>query len=207
MDRRERVSLRRFARYVVSSRAQRRSLVLEQRRLVETEWSPITDPYRFLINAIGRMHENDLGLEALDEAVNRERAPRRRSTIREAAGDYAAWLGQAGPVASFPAVAGDWAFENARVRVNPELGLIIGGQRFLVKLHFAKGSPMTTVEADVMTTVMRETLGSAAPAGCKMAVLDVRRGVLHIEPRASARVLAAARAAAADLAAAWEEVS
>ncbi|MBU4557442.1 MAG: hypothetical protein KJ747_11290 [Actinobacteria bacterium] len=205
MDTSERVSLRRFAQFAVTPRAQRRNLVIGHRQTMGTPWSPITDPYRFLINSIVRMHETGRGLELLDEAVNRERTLRRRTVIRDAAADYSRWLLDVGQVDYFPAPVANWFHENTYVRVNPEVGLEIGGQRYLVKLHFTKGTPVSRDEAAIMTGVMRAAIGDAAPTDCRMAVLDVRRGTLFIEPRNTARPLAVARRAAMQFAEIWAQ--
>jgi hypothetical protein len=207
MESTERVGLRRFAQYVAASRAQRRSLVVAHRQQVETDWSPITDPYRFLIRAVVRMHEAGSGPEVLDHVVDREHSARRRTTIRSAVGDYTAWLAGAGPVTYHPAPVADWRCEDACVRVNPEIGLEVRGQRYLIKLHFAKGSPIMPTEAAIMTAVMREALGREVPPDCRMAVLDVRSGVLHTEARGTARLVDAIRAAAADFASTWDRVN
>lgn len=206
MERQERVSLRRFAQYALATGAQRRVMVADHRETVGTEWSPITDPYRFLIQAVVRMHETGGGTSALDDAIDRERTERRRGVIRDAAGDYVAWLDQAGTVSYFPVVATTWVCRNACVRVNPELGLVIDGQKYAVKLHMVK-QRVTAAEAGMMTSVMRAALDGSVPSDCRMAVLDVRTGVLHIESPGNAWAIAQIEDAAEDLATRWERAS
>ncbi len=153
------------------------------------------------------MHEQGLPLESLESAVEREQSARQRNVIGEAMTDYVAWAAAAGIDGWFPVPATDWRCEEACVRVNPEVGLKVDGERLVVKLHFAKGSPISTDEAAVMTAVMREGLGSAVPGDCRMAVLDVRTGVLYLEAPPDDSLVAAIRAAAVDLAVRWEQAS
>jgi len=202
MEIQERVSLGRFAQFALATSAQRRAMVADHRRLLNTVWSPITDPYRFLINAIVAMHRDGSDASALDSAITRERSVRRRTVIEDAAADYLGWLTAVNPSGSFPVASVTWRCGNACVRVNPELGLEINGTRYVVKLHFVKRS-LSRDEAALMTVSMRAALGSSVPADCKMAVLDVRSGVLYIEPRYQDRVLRRLRAAADDLAEVW----
>ncbi|MGB4441673.1 MAG: hypothetical protein WBJ62_05555 [Coriobacteriia bacterium] len=206
MNSRERFTLRRFAEYVVRP-VQRPTLISTHRQALETGYRPIYDPYRFLIRAIVHMHEQGLPPESLEAAVERERSSRQRNVIGEAMTDYVGWVAAADITGCFPVAATDWRCEEACVRVNPEVGLEIGGERLIVKLHLAKGSPISPDEAAVMTTVMREGLGDAVPGDCGMAVLDVRTGVLHRETPADDSLRLAIQTAAVDLAARWEQAS
>jgi hypothetical protein len=77
----------------------------------------------------------------------------------------------------FPPPRGVWSRGGVQVRVNPELGLLLGGVPHLVKLHF-KQDKLRGNRVQVVTHLMREALADAAPSGCVMAALDVRRGKL-----------------------------
>ena len=65
------------------------------------------------------------------------------------------------------------------VRVNPELGLILGDKRFVIKLYF-KSDVLTKSEAELGLTLMHRTLSIDTEEKYTFCILDVQRGKLHI---------------------------
>lgn len=66
-----------------------------------------------------------------------------------------------------------WSAAGLEVSVNPELRLVIDGDRYVVKLYF-KGPELTTAREEHLLFLLNET----APKGFEAAVLDVRRSQL-----------------------------
>lgn len=74
----------------------------------------------------------------------------------------------------------NWPAGSIEIAVNPELGLEIGGNPHLIKLYF-KAEKLPKKNVPIITRLMELALGPKA-AGAKLAVLDVRRGHLHVHP-------------------------
>jgi len=87
------------------------------------------------------------------------------------------------------------------VSINPELGLLINGERHLVKLYL-KADKLTKARADLITGLMEEALGVASK-DAKMSVLDVRNAKLFVGASASASFLPMIEAELAYIAKLW----
>ena len=70
-----------------------------------------------------------------------------------------------------------WTFSGLGVRVNPELGLCINGQNYIIKLYFKDEAP-TKNRLQTVLQMMHSTLSSQVTNGAAMAVLDVANGKL-----------------------------
>jgi hypothetical protein len=64
------------------------------------------------------------------------------------------------------------------VQVNPELGLVIDGQRHVIKLYF-KQEALPKNRAVLVLHMMQAASASADKNGTVMCVLNVRRGLLY----------------------------
>lgn len=64
------------------------------------------------------------------------------------------------------------------VSINPELGLVINGERHLIKLYL-KAEKLSKNRADLITGLMEVALGGKSP-GVVMGVLDVRNSKLFV---------------------------
>jgi hypothetical protein len=90
------------------------------------------------------------------------------------------------------------------VSINPELGLIINGEKHLVKLYL-KSEKLSKSKADLITGLMEEVLGPKSP-GAKMCVLDVRNSKLFIGSGHGAGLLPMVEAELAYIAKLWPAV-
>lgn len=62
--------------------------------------------------------------------------------------------------------------------VNPELGLVINGQKVVVKLYL-KGDEITKAQIELVPVLMELVLRENVSDDVLMALLDVRKGKLH----------------------------
>lgn len=92
---------------------------------------------------------------------------------------YVRFIGRR-PFEWFDPPAAVWTPSRLRVRINPELGLVIGGRRFVIKLYF-KSDPLTKHRVDLLTFLLRSQLATASDE-CTYAVLDVAKGKLYPAP-------------------------
>ena len=75
-----------------------------------------------------------------------------------------------------------WESGALSVRVNPELGIRVDGVDHYVKLYFKK-APLTKQRLAMALHLLETSTRGARPAGTQVAILDVRRGVLHVPSR------------------------
>lgn len=68
--------------------------------------------------------------------------------------------------------------DGIEVSINPELGLSINGERYLIKLYL-KADKLSKSRADLITGLMEQSLGPKSP-NTKMCVLDVRNSKMYI---------------------------
>jgi hypothetical protein len=61
--------------------------------------------------------------------------------------------------------------------VNPELGLVVEGERHIVKLYF-KDEGLKKNQMDIISQLMEEALRPKAPHAELMSILDIRSGKL-----------------------------
>lgn len=90
------------------------------------------------------------------------------------------------------------------VSVNPELGLVINGERHLIKLYL-KSDKLSKNRADLITGLMEEVLGPKNPE-TKMCVLDVRNSKLFVGSGHGAGFLPMIEAELAYIAKLWPAV-
>ncbi|MFT6054994.1 MAG: hypothetical protein ACJASP_001891 [Roseivirga sp.] len=64
------------------------------------------------------------------------------------------------------------------IKVNPELGLLIDDEHYLVKLHF-KDSKINSSEAQYVLRLMEKSLCDGIYKNYKCALLDLRKGSFH----------------------------
>jgi hypothetical protein len=78
----------------------------------------------------------------------------------------------------FEPVSGLWKHDNLTVKINPELGLIIGDRKFFVKLYF-KDEELGGSQAEELLYLMKTSLCKGIYTGYSCAILDLRKGKLH----------------------------
>ena len=91
------------------------------------------------------------------------------------------------------------------IRVNPELGLLIDGSPYLVKLYF-KAKKLTKSRIDIITHLMGIALGGKCQTGTVMSVLDVRQAKLISPTVTIPNLVASISAELAYISALWPQI-
>lgn len=139
-------------------------------------YSPAIDFYRRLREEISTAHQTGMGRDAVKALPSKLTDPKKIGQYSQVADAYAAWWGKR-DLKWFEPSRGQYSRHGFDVRVNPELGLEIGGVPHLVKLYF-KADKLEPLRVDLATVLMELTLRQTAPAGTVMAILDIRRAKL-----------------------------
>ena len=68
-----------------------------------------------------------------------------------------------------------WSHKDLRIKMNPELGLDLNGEKFIIKLYF-KDTSLQRKDIKVLLWMMNQSLSKGIFTGYKCALLDVEKG-------------------------------
>ncbi|MDZ7649279.1 MAG: hypothetical protein U5K54_20095 [Cytophagales bacterium] len=78
-------------------------------------------------------------------------------------------------IAWFNPPSNTWSYRDLNVKMNPEIGLNINGEKFIIKLYF-KDSPLQKKDIKVLLWMMNLSLCNGIYTGYKCALLDIDKG-------------------------------
>jgi hypothetical protein len=168
------------------------------------DYEPAVDFYKPLREFIVDNHKRALPKFAPAAVLASITDPKKMTNYPAAVEGYRKWWGSKTLEWFDPAV-GTFSAHGVDVVVNPELGLVVNGKPYVIKLYF-KADPLSKARIDVVTHMMEETLRGSHREGETMAVLDVRRARLLAPTVPIPRLTAALNAELAYIAAMWEAV-
>jgi hypothetical protein len=156
-----------------------------------------SDFYRPAREAIMDMHRKGLDTRALVDFQASLVDPREQRLFPNVLIGYGKFLRRQTKVTWFEPPQAELRLGGMSVRVNPELGLLLGGEPHAIKLYF-RGEPLSPQRAVLANEIMADALADTWPK-MVFAVLDVRRAKLFPYER-KADVSRLVRAEAASLA-------
>ena len=166
------ISMTTFVDFVLSSGTPRLSLVRKAKAQYSGEYNPSTDFYRGIRESILIGHQNGNPIDELDKlAVNIEN-PRKVDLYLECIDSYR-WCGRKALQWLGPFIS-EWSYGDLKIRVNPELGLLINGRAYAIKLYFKSDKP-SKLRLETMFHLLRVSL-PPRQENTTTAVMDVRRG-------------------------------
>ena len=139
-------------------------------------YDPATDFYKALREGLVQLHKKGgakPGLAMLQKGFS---DPKKIVNYPLMVAGYRKWWGNK-TLAWFDPSGSTYTHSGIEVAVNPELGLVVNGQRHVVKLYL-KSEALTKTKADLIVALMHHALGSSEPAGTLFSVLDVRNSKL-----------------------------
>jgi hypothetical protein len=144
------------------------------------DYDPATDYWKRMREGIVDALERGATGSDLTKIAERTSDPKKAVNYRAAGTGAAKWVKRVKPIwiASPPAVA--WTSGELTVRVKPELGVSIGGQRHAIKLYLRAGDQLTKRRIDAMLYLLEITHGSDETT---VGMLDVRRAKLILPTR------------------------
>ncbi len=171
------ISLTDFVDFVAKSGTPRLTHVRQIK--LRDKYDPRTDFWKALREGIVTFHQTQLSNKVeLDAIAAQSPDPKKRKTYPLAINGYKSFLGKK-VIAWFKPTSDRWKEGNLQVRVNPELGLVIGGVRHHLKLYL-KSVPLRKDKADMILLLLKQGLTTGKP-GDKYAILDVQRNKLFAE--------------------------
>ncbi|HRI67261.1 MAG TPA: hypothetical protein PK156_23620 [Polyangium sp.] len=162
-----------------------------------------SDFYRPIRQAIISMHRDGLSTSTLDSVCHNETDETRRNHYPRVVAGYRAFLAE-GPKNFFEPPRTGLSLGPLEVDVNPELGLVIGGKKHLVKLYF-RNDPLMPRRTALVLALLSRGICEAHPEFVP-AILDVRSAKLHTSAMTSPRIDLLLRGEAASFAAIYAAV-
>ena len=175
------ISLTRFIDFVVKSGSPKLTSVRDTKKQLLEGYSPATDFYKQLREAMVAMHRDGDPIFRLEQFVEGMEDGDRRQNFIICTNGYKKFFGPRRKFQWFEPPRAEWDHGRIVVRVNPELGLVIDDVPHVIKLHFKPDEPNRR-ELNTILHLMRTAFELESVENV-YAVLDVRRGKLFCESK------------------------
>ena len=142
-------------------------------------YSPAFDFYKPLREGIIAIHQKDSGKKELQLIIENLKDPKKVSNYLDAISGYEKFWGRK-KIEWFSPPTKNWSIGNMSIRINPELGLILNEQKYIIKLYF-KEDKVQKSRIDQILTLMENELRGKASKDTLMAVLDVKSSKIFIK--------------------------
>jgi len=129
------VSMTYFVDFISQSGPPKLTIVKKVRKQEQDRYDPRTDFWKTLREGIINFHKSG-GTEKsiLDEVISRTIDPERKKSYQGMIKSYKKFLGKK-ELTWFDPPKCEWKYGDLSVRVNPELGLVIDGQKHVIKMN------------------------------------------------------------------------
>jgi hypothetical protein len=171
-----RISLTDFMEFSMRSGTPRLTKVAEIKNRLA--YDPTTDYWKKLRDRICELHEaGDFDIQELKRFAESYPYAKKVRNYLSAVKGYSRYM-RGKTTSWFVPPTGFWSPSRLQVRINPEVGLVTGGQRLVIKFYF-KAERLSKAKIDMMTYLLRHQLQAAEPEA-SFAVLDMPKGRLHL---------------------------
>ena len=170
------LSLTDFVDVVASSGTPKASKVKEIKN--RPPYNPAFDFYKPLRDRIEETHKLAKGKQHLTGILPTLTDKKKIAAYPILIGAYTKWWGKK-QLTWFAPPSTVFSDHGVDVSVNPELGLMVNGKPYLIKLYF-KSDKLSKRRVDPILFLMESQLAKMTPPGTTMAVLDIRRSKLFI---------------------------
>ncbi len=168
------------------------------------QYDPRADFYKALRDEIVAVHQSGRPRDGLKRLLPGLTDQKKRTLYPILIQGYLRWWGRRS-ITWFAPPTGVFSESGIEVSVNPELGLVIDAQRYVIKLYF-KAEPITKNRIDIVSHLMEIHLRSQVRRGEIFAVLDVRKGRIFTPPVPIPELGALIGAELAYIAALWPRI-
>lgn len=168
------ISLTQFTNFALKAGPAQLTAVRAIKKQHAEPYSPPPDPYKRFREGVIAIHKKGMPKDALDAIVDTQTDPNKMEDYPELVRGYKSFWGRK-TFTWFQPPKGAWDFDGLRISIKPELGLITGDDKMIVKLYPNKPREMDKRRAALVTQVMQLGLGLKGIQAC---VLDVRAGKL-----------------------------
>jgi hypothetical protein len=170
-----RVSFTKFLDFSASNGEPKAEAALSAWRQSNTPYDPVRDYHKRMREALKTTERS--GLNPDWPAFISGQAPKKQANFSDTVEKYSAWRDGYEAVTWFEPPRANWSSTEFHVVVNPELGLVLDGQRHAIKI-FLNRKPLSRLKAQVGGLMMHQALAQAAP-GCHFSIFDVKAETFH----------------------------
>lgn len=188
------ISLTQFLNFATKAGPQQLTAVRTIRKQHDEGYDVPPDCYKQFREGVVRMHKDNRPKSFLDQVAARQTEESRAKHYPILARGYKRFMGRK-MLSWLEPPRGVWAFEDLRINLRPEIGLMIDGTAHAIKLWMNDGNDLDKRKAAIITHLM----GLAIPAfedELTAAVLDVRRGKLFTNGKSDSEQTTLVRAQA-----------
>ena len=141
-------------------------------------YNPAIDFWRKLRNKIKEIHEQGLEVSELDELLN-EISSSKQNQYSQAINQYKKFCRNK-QIQYFEVARSIWTLDRLTVRSTPEMGLIINGKPYLIKMYFKEHKErLDKRRVDALLALMQTSLSETPYPRAKNAVLNVKKGTMY----------------------------
>lgn len=139
-------------------------------------YNPKNDFYKIFRDQLLKIHKNGDPRRELSNILDLLTDKKKIKNYPSLIDGYKRWWGRK-TLVWFDPPSETWSANAVDIRVNPELGLEYGGNRYIIKMYL-KAEPLTKARVDIITHLMDTALRDRTDQDEIMAVLDVRKSHL-----------------------------
>ncbi len=146
-------------------------------------YQPAFDFWKTLREGIVEFHKNGYEKKQLDKILNELTDKKKHNRYSELIELYKSFLGRKN-IEWFDPPFKEWKTSDLRVRLNPELGLVINEKLYVIKLYF-KAEKLSQVKADLILLLLNSKLKKGDFKDVTFSVLDIGRKKLYDKTKLS----------------------
>lgn len=172
------ISLTDFVDYISKSGSPKMTLVRQLK--AREDYHPVKDYYRILRDGLEEFHIDGKDKRELDKLVEGLNDKSKQKNYEELILAYKGFLGKK-KITWFAPPFKHWKNNDLMIRLNPELGLEINGQKHIIKLYF-KSDPISRNRVDLILTLLSNEL-KTKKSDFKIGLLDIRAKKLYTDDK------------------------
>lgn len=197
------ISLTDFVDFVISSGTPKLTKVRQLKR--RGEYRPAFDYWKNLRDEIIEFHKRNMNDknrldEVLESVVDEKKIERYKECLR----GYKRFIGKK-KYKWFDPPYKTWGPKGLTIRINPELGLRLAREKYIIKLYF-KAEALSQRKIEIIFILLYEVFRRSVEKDMNYCILDVQRSKLFSKKRPQRTVLPLLRGEAANFLTIWKQV-
>ena len=199
------ISLTDFVDFVISSGTPKLTKVKQLK--IRGEYRPAFDYWKNLRDEIIEFHKRNMNDKSrLDEVLESESVvdEKKVGRYKECLKGYKRFLGKK-KYKWFDPPYKTWGPKGLSIRINPELGLRLARENYIIKLYF-KAEALSIRKIDIILILLYEVFRRRVERDVNYCILDVQRGKLFSKKRPKRTILPLLRGEAVNFLTIWKQV-
>lgn len=167
------IPLTKFVDFVAKAGTPKYTVVKQTKQLIDEGYSPSKDMWKQLRDRIVEIHKDGEPVDELNKITGYKAHANKAKHYPDAIKNYIKWA-KGKDIKWFEPPKSVVNLSDLNIRANPELGLIISGQPYVIKLYF-KSEELPKNRAAVINEILHEQIYYSKTHDCIPAILDVKK--------------------------------